>query len=274
MSKLLLLSSLIIILFTPCANADDLKLEDFKYNVKDDAYEVLKWSYQGAYKQFSGTQNLLLTGLAILSTSYFIKNDKEISDNVVKKHSNEKVLRFISDSSIIFNTPLIPLAFYGAGVVRKDKKMMSFAKEYMASMTLALFETGVISMIPVHQRPDQKELTVWETAFRGQSSFPSGHVVGYTILGFKAFQYYGVFAAAIPLGLAFATGFERVHAEKHFISDVVASGAISFLASEGVRYAANFDDNHPLYEWIFNHDFTINYTRNYGVPGMMMSFTY
>ena len=44
--------------------------------------------------------------------------------------------------------------------------------------------------------------------------------------------------------LAVATAFERVHSEKHYASDVIASAFISLLASEGVRYASNYDKNH------------------------------
>lgn len=264
----------IIIPYASAKDTEQLKLKDFSYSISGDLIESMKWAYQGSYKQFQGTQNLVLTGLAVLSTAYFIHNDERISKNTTKKNSNESLLRFISDSSILFNTPIIPMMFYGVGVSNKNEKMVRFSKEYLAALTLTLLETGVVSMIPVHQRPDQKELSFWETAFRGQSSFPSGHVVGYSVLGMKTFQFYGPLLSIVPFALAAATGFERVHAEKHFMSDVVASGAMSLLASEGVRYASNYNNNHPVYQWIFKHNFSLNYIRSYDIPGLLLSFTY
>lgn len=252
----------------------DVSPKPFHYSVKDDFLESLKWTYQGSYKQFQGTQNLIFAGLAVLSSAYFIHNDERISQKAVKKHQNEKIFRAISDSSIFFNTPVMPFFFYSLGAINQDSHMIQFSKEYFAALNLSLVEAAVISAVPVHQRPDQKELTFWEKAFRGQSSFPSGHVVGYTVLGFKSLQFYGPHYALLPFVLATATAFERVHAEKHYVSDVVASGFLSFLASEGVRYAAGYKQNHPVYEWIFNHNFSINYIRYEGIPGLQASMTF
>jgi membrane-associated phospholipid phosphatase len=252
----------------------DLSISDFKYSIKEDFLDTLEWTYKGSYKQFQQTQNLIFAGVAVLSTLYFIKNDERISKKSVKKNKNEKVFRLISDSSILFNTPIVPIIFYGIGVSNEDSHMVRFSKEYFSALTLSLLETAVISAIPVHQRPDQKELSFWETAFRGQSSFPSGHVVGYSILGLKTLQFYGPYYAIAPFAFAAATGFERVHSEKHFISDIVASGFISLLASEGVRYASGYNKNHPIYEWIFNHDFAIDYIRKDKTPGLLASFSF
>lgn len=241
---------------------------------KDDFIESLEWSYQGSYKQFQRTQNLVFAGAALLSTMYFIKNDERISQKSVNKKKNEKIFRIVSDSSIFFNTPIMPFIFYSIGVSNNDQHMVQFSKEYFSALVLSLLETAIISTIPVHQRPDQKELSFWEKAFRGQSSFPSGHVVGYSILGFKTLQFYGPSYAIAPLALAAMTGFERVHGEKHFVSDVIASGFISLLASEGVRYSAGYQKNHRIYEWIFNHEFSLNYIRKGEVPGLAVSFKY
>ncbi len=254
----------------------NLKLSDFKYNMSDDLVKSMEWAYKGSYKQFHGTQNLVFASIAVLSSLYFIKNDERISKKTVNKNKNknEKVLRIISDSSIFFNTPIMPALFYAYGVSNKDSKMVRFSQEYLAALTLSLLETAVISAIPVHQRPDQKNLSFWEKAFRGQSSFPSGHVVGYTVFGLKSLQFYGPHYALIPLSFAVATGFERVLAEKHFISDVVASGFISLLASEGVRYASGYNKNHPVFDWIFKSQFTLQLIRQNGIPGLLTSFTF
>jgi len=252
----------------------DLTLTDLEFNVKDDFFKSMEWAYKGSYMQFQQTQNLVFAGLAVLSSLYFIKNDERISKQSIAKHKNEKLFRLVSDSSIFFNTPIMPMIFYAMGVTRNDRKMVRFSQEYLATLTLTLIETAAISAIPVHQRPDQNDLSFWEKAFRGQSSFPSGHVVGYSVLSFKALQFYGGYAAILPLAFAVVTAYERVHSEKHYLSDVVASGFISLLASEGVRFAAGYKNNHPLYQWIFNHNFSIEYIRKDKVPGLLASFTF
>jgi membrane-associated phospholipid phosphatase len=256
------------------ATKESPQVEELRYNFKEDFGDTLEWAWKGSYKQFEGTQNLIFFGLAIASTAYFIENDKRISKKFVRKNKNEKALRAVSDASIFFNTPLLPLTFYAWGRSRLDNKMVQFSKEYFAAQALVLLETAAISMIPVHQRPDQKELSFWEKAFRGQSSFPSGHVVGYSVLAHKSFQFYGPIYSILPSALAIATAFERVHGEKHYISDVIASGFLSFLACEGVRIAAGYEKNHPVYQWIFEHDFSLDYIRKDDASGMQVSFSW
>ncbi len=46
-------------------------------------------------------------------------------------------------------------------------------------MYLADLETMLISHLPVHDRPRTDHLEFSEKAFRGDSSFPSGHVIPY-----------------------------------------------------------------------------------------------
>jgi hypothetical protein len=249
-------------------------VEELRYDAKEDLIDSLEWAWKGSYKQFETTQNKIFFGLAIVASIYFIDNDERISQNIVKKNKNEKVLRAISDASIFFNTPIVPIAFYSWGRSHSDNKMIQFSKEYLAAQVLTLVESAAISLVPVHQRPDQKELSFWEKAFRGQSSFPSGHVVGYSVLAHKSFQFYGPLASILPTTLAVATAYERVHGEKHYISDVVASGFLSFLACEGVSVATGYKRHHPVYKWIFDHDFSLDYIRKDDIPGMRVSFSW
>ncbi|MEK6626780.1 MAG: phosphatase PAP2 family protein [Bdellovibrionota bacterium] len=256
----------------PVEKSED--LSKLKFDAKDDFLQSMKWAYQASYKQFSGTQNLIFAAIAVAATGYFIHNDERVSQKAVRKHKNERFFRFVSDSSIFFNTPILPMTFYYWGRTHQDVKTVRFSQEYLSALTLAMVESLAISIIPVHQRPDKKDLSFWETAFRGQSSFPSGHVIGYTVLGFKSLQFYGPQYALVPMTLAVATAFERVHSEKHYASDVIASAFISLLASEGVRYASNYDKNHPIYEWIFKHDFKISYIRKDEIPGLQTSLNF
>ena len=261
--------------------AKDLKLQDlnkpnqnFQHSLGDDLLSTGKFMTSGSIKQFSTTSNLIMWGVTAVTIGYFIHNDERISQKAVINRENEKFLNIISDSAIVFNTPLVPALFYSIARYREDEKMLRFTQEYTATLGIALIESLFISAVPVHQRPDEKSLSFWEEAFRGKSSFPSGHVIGFSALGFKAFQFYGPIAAAPPLLLAGLTAFQRVHSEKHYASDVIASGLMTFMASEGVRIASGYDKNHPLYQWIFEHNFNIGFFKQNNLMGVMMTFGY
>ena len=42
--------------------------------------------------------------------------------------------------------------------------------EYMATLYLALVESGLLSFIQIHERPVNTNIGFWEEAFRGNSS--------------------------------------------------------------------------------------------------------
>jgi membrane-associated phospholipid phosphatase len=100
-------------------------------------------------------------------------------------------------------------------------------------------ESGLMSFIDIHERPRTDHTTFWEEAFRGNSSFPSGHVIPFSMLTFKVLQFYGPYAAIAPAAAALVVAFERINSEKHWSSDVIAGIGLSYFASEGVRLAAN-----------------------------------
>ena len=180
----------------------------------------------------------------------------------------------MSDIGIAFNSPLISGSFYYLGRRNDDEKMIRFSQELFATTALSLLETAAISAIPFHKRPDSSKLSFIEKSVRGTSSFPSGHVIGYAALTFKAFQFYGLKAAIIPGVLTAISAFERIHTEKHFASDVVASTFITLLASEGVRAASNFTGNNSLYKKLFLHEFKMGMIRKDTAPGLLISFKY
>lgn len=273
MKKFIFLFSIISLLNLQITASDNASLSDFSPTIKSDFFESLDWMVKGSYKQFSSTQNQMLGGFALLSTLYLLKNDKRISGQISRKEGGSGY-KLISDSSILFNTPIMPALFYTLGSYNNDSKMIQFSKEYLAALSLTLIESVAISIVPIHQRPDQKDLSLWEKAFRGQSSFPSGHVVGYSVLSFKLFQFYGPGYALVPVSLAVITGFERVNTEKHYISDVVASGFLSFFASEGVRMAAGYNNNHPIYKWIFEHELNVSFYRHEEAPGLIFDMVF
>ena len=106
----------------------------------------------------------------------------------------------------------------------------------------------MISLVHVHDRPVENGVGFWETAFRGDSSFPSGHIIPYAALFFKTLQFYGPYWSVIPGALTVISGQQRVEDGKHYLSDVVGAVFLTAFASEGVRQAAGYADNHPFYQ--------------------------
>lgn len=249
-----------------------LKLKDF--SVWEDLKESVSYMGKGAYLQFKGTQNQLLWVVSALTVAYYLHNDKRILEKVKDEKKAPGFVRWISDGSIVANTPFIPALTYSVGTKRNDPKLVSFSKELFATTNLALIETHFLSMIPVHNRPNPHNTTFWEEKFRQESSFPSGHVIGYTALALKTFQYYGFKASILPFALATVTALERVWTEKHYASDVIAAGFLTLLASEGVRMAAQSQWNSPTYKWLFQRDLKIQFLSAKNTYGMRLSFGY
>jgi undecaprenyl-diphosphatase len=100
-----------------------------------------------------------------------------------KKLSKHEEL--IGELGVLFSFPTIPLGTYIWGRTYNNPRLVNFAVEFASSMYLTLMESNLISFIHIHDRPDVSNLSKWETAFRSDSSFPSGHVVPYAILFFK-----------------------------------------------------------------------------------------
>lgn len=245
-----------------------------EYDFSDDFKTSLNYAYDGIGLQFSTGQGFLAALIATASTFYFVKNDDQISKKAVERESSGNILTIISDSAVFFNTPVLPSALWLQAKRTQDDKLRRFAMEFFATGILAMGETVVISAIPVHQRPSGDDLSPVETWFRGRSSFPSGHVIGFAALGFKTLQFYGPLYSIVPLGLAGVTAYERVHSEKHFASDVIASGFITLMASEGVRLASKYEHNHPLYKLIFDYDFRAGYIYDKDSRGVQVSWSY
>lgn len=252
----------------------DLEVINNERTLWGDFKTSLIFAGKGSYLQFKGTQNQILWGISALTVAYYFKNDKEIAEKAKRPRENEKLITLVSDIGIGFNTPIISALFYSWGRKNNDEKMIRFSQELFATSALSLIETAIISAFPVHQRPNTSNLSFIEKSVRGTSSFPSGHVIGFAALTFKSFQFYGWPSAIIPGVLTFISAFERIHTEKHYISDVIASTFITLLASEGVRAASNYSGNNSLYKKLLMHEFKMGYIRKDKAPGLVVSFKY
>ncbi len=222
------------------------------YDFKHDLYQTFNLTFSGLKHQFLAPTNGYSLIAAAPIITYSFDQDKRIL-NVMKNKKKFGAFKIASDLAILANFPFLSYGLYRYSVTTQNEKLAMFAMEYTATLYGALLETWVLSMMDVHKRPDDDNLSTWETAFRGKSSFPSGHTIPFAALTFKTLEYYGPYAAILPFGLTCMVGYERVQGQKHYLSDVVASLFISFWASEGVRAAANYNNKSAWNNFILKH---------------------
>lgn len=215
---------------------------------------------QGSKEQFTTKSNAYYLGAAIPSLLYSFNNDDRLSLNARSKNI-PNYINIAGDLGVIFSFPVAPLSFYYLGRSSQDDHMMQFSVEFIAAMYLALAESSILSYIPIHDRPVTTGLSKWETDFRGGSSWPSGHIIPFASLFFKTLQFYGPVWSIGPAILTVLTSVQRVRDGKHHVSDVVGAFFISAFASEGVRQAAGYNKNHPIYKWIFENDASLGLVR-------------
>lgn len=245
------------------ASAEDTQaLLDTIYLIKD-----------GALAQFKEVNNLYYLAPATATTVYAFENDKRLSDNQRAKKLR-KIYDVTGDLGVAFNFPIIPISLYYLGKKNTDDKLINFSKEYMAAMYLTLVETGLISYVPSHERPNKENQSFWETSFRGKNSFPSGHIVPYSVLFFKTMQFYGPAWSVIPGVLTYFASMQRVREGRHYVSDVVGAFWLSAFASEGVRSASGYKDNSSFYRKYFEAEASLSFIQKDGVIGPAIVITY
>lgn len=263
-----MLYRLVIVLalsFSISAKPVDTKLEDFK--------ETVSYLYKASYTQFTLKNNLYYAGAGVATTYYAFEQDQRLSDWQRSKELR-RAYDLTGDLGVLFSFPLVQLGTYYVGKKSNDNHMVQFAKEYMATMYLTLAETGIISYLPGHERPNKEGQTKWETAFRGENSFPSGHIVPYSTLFFKTLQFYGPYWAVIPGALTYFSSMQRVREGRHYVSDIVGSFWLSAMASEGVRAVAGYNKNHPFYKMIFERKVEVSAIYYQGVYGPALVYNY
>jgi len=227
--------------------------------------------YQGSYMQFQEKNNLYYAAAAAPALWYSFDQDKRISDNARMK-SIPKAMQISSDLAPVLGFPLISFAAFSYGVKTDNPKMVQFAEEYFGAMYIAFLESAAISYIQVHKRPSEKNLAPIETRLRGDSSFPSGHIIPYATLALKTFQFYGPYAAVGPTALFVLTSMQRVRDGKHYLSDIVGGFFLSAWASEGVRRAGNYSENHPAYKFFFERNVAFGIIEHEGTIGPRLTF--
>lgn len=257
----------LFLLFPKVSFSDEITTEKSWEGVKSS----LTYLYQGSYLQFSAKNNLYVATAALPTLWYSFAEDKRLT-NLSGTKSIPKYMQITSDLAPVLSFPIIPIAFFSYGIKTNNNHAVQFAKESFATIYLALLESAVLSKVDVHERPNSKNLSKWETNFRGKSSFPSGHVIPFAALAIKTFQFYGPYYSILPAALYGITSVQRVRSKKHYVSDVVGGFFLTAFAAEGVRKAANYDGNHIVFKSLSNHNFQIGYINHQDAFGPKLSF--
>lgn len=236
---------------------------------------VLSLGYfgRGAALQFTEVNNL---GYALAGTGalwYSFEEDDRLIANARTKRI-PKHIEFTGDLGVALNFPLIPIGLYTYGRMSGESNYSQFAMEYFATLYITLAESGLLSFIDVHERPNQNKLSSWETNFRGDSSFPSGHIVPYSTLFFKTFQFFGPWWSLPPLVLTLWSSQQRVREGRHYVSDVVGAFFLTAFASEGVRAATGYEKNHPLYRKWMERKIDVGVTVYRGAVGPRFTYQF
>lgn len=245
--------------------------------VGEDAWSDFKtsfsWIFKGSLEQFKTKNNLYYAGAAVPTLWFTFENDDRLTASATKKPM-KKHIELTGDLGVLLSFPILHTGFYIYGRSTHNKHHTQFAMEYFASMYMALGESALLSFVPIHERPDQDNLNKWETGFRGNSSFPSGHVIPYYGLFFKTLQFYGPYWAIAPGVLSVWAAMQRVRSGRHYTSDVVGSFFLMAFASEGVRQVAGYEKNHPFYKWVFENEGRISVIKHKGVYGPSVVWNY
>jgi undecaprenyl-diphosphatase len=245
--------------------------------IKNDSWEDFKTSFnlmfKGSYMQFTQKNNLYYMGAAVPTLWYTFEHDRRLSSLYRSKKLRSHV-DLVGEIGVPLNFPILQAGLYYTGRAYGNEKLVAFAMEYFATMYLTLVETGLLSYVQVHHRPSSHDISFWEKEFRGDSSWPSGHIVPYTALFFKTFQYYGPWWSLGPLVLSYWASKQRVQDGKHWVSDVVGSFFLTAFASEGVRAAAGFNHNDPFYDEYLSHNVQIGIIRKDSGWGPRVSWTF
>lgn len=203
-----------------------------------DGIDVLKLAGAGFLNQFTNRNSLLWIGAAggmtyLLSVDEMHQQEEIQRANVIGK-SGQKIGDI---AGLMLNIPIFQIGGFFWGRATHNEKLVQFTMDVLATHVITILEVGAISQISFHQRPSVARGTEEEGGggvndlFRGASSFPSGHMVGVSVLMFKGWEYYG-WRAGIPATIATALmGWARIESGDHYLTDILGTVALSGIAS-------------------------------------------
>ena len=209
-----------------------------EHTVGQDGIDVMKLAGTGFLNQFTNWDSVLLLG-ATGGITYMLSLDEMHQQQVIQRANVLGTFghKFSDITGLMLNIPIFQVGGYFWGRTTNNEKLIQFTMDVMATHVISLLEVGAISQIPFHQRPNVARGLEAEGSggindvFRGASSFPSGHIVGVSVLMFKSWEYYG-WRAGVPATIATALiGWSRIESGDHYLTDVFGAVALSGIAS-------------------------------------------
>jgi membrane-associated phospholipid phosphatase len=209
-----------------------------EHRIGRDGIDVLKLAGTGFVNQFTNWNSLLSLG-ATGGMTYLLSLDERHQQDAIQRanvlgRSGEEVAGV---AGVMLNFPILQVGGYLLGRATRNEKLVQFTMDVLATHVVTLLEVGAISQVPFHKRPKVTRDTEAEGSggiddlLRGASSFPSGHMVGVSVLMFKSWEYYG-WRAGIPATIATALmGWARIESGHHYLTDVLGAVALSGIAS-------------------------------------------
>lgn len=213
--------------------------EEHEHFVVADLKDTAILTGRGFLAQFTSFESwLLIVGVADV-TFLLSLNEVTVQQGIEDAAVLGPAGRQVGDvAGLVLNFGLAPITAYVAGRIAGDEKATHFAVELAATQLIATVETFGLSQIPFHERPvvERGEVTQGEGGFfndffRGQSSYPSGHMIGTAVLMFKGWEWYG-WRLGIPATLAtILIGWARIEEGQHYLTDIVGSIGVAGVAS-------------------------------------------
>ncbi len=207
-------------------------------NTDGDLLFVFKGSGYSFINQFTQPDSLAFIGLAACSIYALDRKDTELQADVEGGEIIGKRGQKAGDIiGVATNIPLIQIGIYLYASLNYDWKMHEFSMVLLTTHLLVNLEALAISNIKYHQRPvvergeiEDEEQQFFNRAFRGRSSFPSGHMLGVIVLTIAGWDYYGLKIGLPCLAAALFTAWVRVEEGEHYVSDIVGSVAMAGIA--------------------------------------------
>ena len=189
---------------------------------------------EGFWRQFTYESSLATLSAGAGTVWLADANDRSWSTSMSgNEFFTSRVVNVLGDETSIA-LGFTPFVTYYLSRWMEDEKMYRFSVETFASLSLAWAETIALSQIDYHVRPRDEGQDpasgFFDTALRGKSSWPSGHLIAPFTITFKVLDHYGWKAAIIPAGLTALAAGNRIADGSHYPSDIIGAGVLS-LAS-------------------------------------------
>lgn len=140
-------------------------------------------------------------------------------------------------------------AFYLGGVLANNSKARETGVLGAEAMVDGLVVVEVLKLIAQRPRPDEGADA--GHFFHGGSSFPSGHAIAsWALASVIADEYHGTRAVPVlAYGLAGVVSAARFAAQKHYLSDIVAGGAMGYFIGHHVTRMHQVHSPHAHFAW-------------------------